>query len=270
MQRRDFLTTTVGLIGSGLAVQATAITIPNRKIWAGRDLSGLALKNQDLAGADLRGCRMEGTDFTRADLRGARLDHTDIKDAKFDGARMAGASLEGAAITSTSFRYADLTGGTFGGATITDSWFEHADLARARFRVACFEDLIGFDHAVLDSADFRDSTLSGMMMFENCRMHGALFAGMKCLPWIESPASTLLFDGADAQRIDLTGITANISCEGADFREAILVGASLDFHLMDERGQPESRARRIESFINDAIFQGAVLGNTRINGTLIG
>jgi len=107
------------------------------------------------------------------------------------------------------------------------------------------------------------------MMFEGSRMAGALFAGMRCLPWIESPASTLLCDGADARRIDLTGITANLSCEGADFRGAIFVGASIDFRPM-ELGRPESGERLIESVVSGAMLQGAVFGNTRINGTLVG
>lgn len=208
---------------------APAIITRERKAWAGRDLSGRVLRNMDLAGADLRRCRMIGTDFTHADLRGARLDHALLQDVRFDGARMAGASL---------------------------AWAE-------------FRDPIDFAGADLANADFRHASLSGLMMFEGSRMAGALFAGMRCLPWIESPASTLLCDGADARRIDLSGITANLSCEGADFRRAILVGASLDFRLM-ELGRPESRERLIESVVCDGMFRGAILGNTWINGTLVG
>jgi uncharacterized protein YjbI with pentapeptide repeats len=229
MHRRDFLTTAIGLIGSGLAIPAVETIMPNRKAWAGCDLSGRVLRKMDLAGADLRHCRMIGTDFTHADLRGARLDHALLQDVRFDGARMAGASLAGAE----------------------------------------FRDLIDFAEADLTSADFRHASLSGLMMFEGSRMAGALFAGMRCLPWIESPASTLLCDGADARRIDLSGITANLSCEGADFRGAILVGASLDFRPM-ELGRPERRERRIESVVSNPMFRGAVFGNTRINGALVG
>lgn len=242
MQRRDLLT-----ILAGLTIPAPVIITRDRKAWAGRDLSGLVLRDIDLAGADLRGCRMIGTDCTRADLREARLDHAVLQGARFDGARMAGASLAGAAIT--------------------DCRFDHAELAEAGFGRARFRDLIDFAEADLENADFRASTLSGLMMFEGSRMAGAVFAGLRCLPWIESPTSTLLCDGADARRIDLTGIKANLSCEGADFREAILVGASLDFRPM-ELGQPESRERLIESVVSDAMFQGAVFSNTRINGVL--
>lgn len=216
-------------LASLMSPAAPAIITRERKAWAGRDLSGRVLRNMDLAGADLRRCRMIGTDFTHADLRGARLDHALLQGVRFDGARMARASL-----------------------------------ARAEFR-----DLIDFAGADLENTDFRHATLSGLMMFEGSRMAGARFAGMRCLPWIESPASTLLCDGADARRIDLSGITANLSCEGADFRGAILVGASLDVRPM-ELGRPESRDRLIEIVVSDPMFQGAVFSNTRINGTLVG
>ncbi len=261
MQRRDFLTTTaVGLIGTGLTVPAIAaptVIGHEHKSWAGRDLSGLVLRDMDLAGADLRGCRMNGTDFRRADLRDTRLDQATIAESKFDGARMTGASLEGATITGASFRYANLTGCIIGGATITDTYFEHAEMPGVGFRGAQFGDLIGFDHAVLDAADFRDTMLSGMMMFGNCRMAGAVFAGMKCLPWIESPASALLFDGADARRIDLTGIKANISCEGANFRDATLTGA--DFCVRHPDASPDG------SWWTGADFSGADLRGANLS-----
>ncbi len=271
MQRRNFLTTTaVSLIGTGLTVPAIAaptVIGNDRKTWAGRDLSGLVLRDMDLAGADLRGCRMNGTDFRRADLRDARLDQANIAGSRFDGARMTGASLEGATITGTSFRYANLTGCTIGGATITDTYFEHAEMTGTSFRGTQFADLVGFDHAVLDAADFRDTMLSGMMMFENCRMAGAVFAGIKCLPWIESPASSLFFDGADARRIDLSGIKANISGEGASFQDAILVGA--DFCLRHPEASPDG-SRWTGANFSGADLQGANLAPMFFNDVVIG
>ena len=88
MQRRNFLTTTaVGLIGNGLT--APTVIGHKRKSWSGRDLSGLVLRDMDLAGADLRGCRMNGTDFTRADLRDARLDQACITSSGQPACRLA-------------------------------------------------------------------------------------------------------------------------------------------------------------------------------------
>jgi len=246
MNRRDFLFSATGFA-------APAVAVRERKSWTGRDLSGLVLGEMDLSGADLLGCRMNGTDFSRADLRDARLDHADIAGSKFDGARMAGASLEGAAITEASFRYANLANANMDGAVVVDSWFESAELTGISFRGARFGDLVDFAHAVLEGADFHDTTLSGMLMFENGRMHGAVFTGMRCLPWRHSPASALLFDGADARRIDLAGIKASISGEGGCFRDAILAGT--DFCV-----------RRPETVPNGSRWTGADLSGADLRG----
>jgi uncharacterized protein YjbI with pentapeptide repeats len=246
MNRRDFLFSATGFA-------APAVIVRRRESWAGRDLSGLVLRDSDLAGADLRGCRMIGTDFSRVDLREARLDHADIAGSKFDGARMVGASLEGASITEASFRHANLASANMGGAVIADSWFESAEATGISFRGARFGALVDFGHAILDGTDFRDTTLSGMMMFENGRMRGAMFAGMRCLPWNHSPASTLLFDGTDARGIDLTGIKAGISGEGGCFRDAILAGT--DFCV-----------RRPETVPNGSRWTGADLSGADLRG----
>lgn len=246
MNRRDFLFSATGFA-------APAVVVRGRESWAGRDLSGLVLRDSDLAGADLRGCRMIGTDFSRVDLREARLDQADIAGSKFDGARMVGASLEGASITEASFRDANLASANMGGAVVADSWFESAEATGISFRGARFGALVDFGHAVLEGADFRDTTLSGMMMFENGRMRGAMFAGMRCLPWNHSPASTLLFDGTDARGIDLTGIKAGISGEGGCFRDAILAGT--DFCV-----------RHPETVPNGSRWTGADLSGADLRG----
>lgn len=69
--------------------------------FAGADLAGVQLKNCCLAGANLRGANLRGANLTNSDLQGADLRGADLTGADLEGVLLMGADLRGAILRGT-------------------------------------------------------------------------------------------------------------------------------------------------------------------------
>lgn len=222
--------------------------------WAGVDLRGAFLCDQQMNRADLSRARLDGATFTGAHLAGTNFTGASLRKARADHATLIRAMLVGAEAVGVNFACADLTGADLCAANLTAAGFANADLTDAQLCRACFH-MATFDRATvcgadLSGADFTGARLSHVCL-RDCLLDGAIFRQANLLDCdleeielrmgnFQAAALTgsLLtgstLPGADFSGADLrnTGL-ADVSWEGVDLHDADLTGAS--FHAGSTR-----------------------------------
>lgn len=85
----------------------------------GSRLSGVKIRNSNLARAVLIGTHLDSSDLTATDLRRARLDNADLSSANLSRTYLQGANLSGANLTRADLRGADLSDANLEDAILT-------------------------------------------------------------------------------------------------------------------------------------------------------
>jgi hypothetical protein len=127
------------------------------------DLSGAALRGEDLIDADLCRARLSATDLSGADLSEEELDGLDLSGAELDGANLFGTTLNRADFSGTSMMeanlvFADLTKASLKGANLNGANLSEATIVDANLNAA---NLVG---AILHWTDLSGSDLTRAQM----------------------------------------------------------------------------------------------------------
>ena len=200
------------------------------------DLSYIKLQFYVISGVNLRNVELAGADLREADLSHSCLPN--LQNAQLDGANLREACPVGA--VNSSLRKVDMTGGTF----YYQGQFEQSDFTNAilkdtktngtKFKESSFKnaDLTGTQFRSVDvsGCDFTGATLVHAM-FPRSNFSHAKLVGAKLNHGDFSEAN---FQGADLRKADLR--EANLAqvdftgaiIEGANFSGALLNGAKLD------------------------------------------
>ena len=234
-------------------------------ILAGANLESARLVQANLLDATLRAAKLPRVDLTGADLRGADLERAVLIGATLDGCVLEDADLSEAALplarlSKVKAARAQLVGADLSEAVLVEADLTEADLERAKL-----------DRADLRKANLRDATL------EDATAHGARFneavmikargAGLRAkeaqFGAIDAPGS--FWERSEISRADF----GFAKLAGADFTEAIAIGASFDGASLEkarfDRANAHSlRARKANLF--EANFDSATLSFADLRG----
>ena len=193
---------------TGASPNLTGVNLREQQL-ARANLAGTDLRAADFTGADLSFATLCGADLANASLAEARLAFADFRNADLGSARASGAEFASATLSNANLGAADLTGADFFGADLAGAFLGVADLAGADFSLADLRgavlvraDLTGanLSSADLGGADLRWANLAG------ADLSGAALAGadLFCadLAGADLAATDLTQDQVDAVLID--------------------------------------------------------------------
>ena len=226
--------------------------------YKNHDLSGIKMRNNNLAGWNFFGQNLRGAVFGVATLTNADLREAILQDVNFGNAKMTGADLSRSDLTNASFR-------ENGTATLTDAIFTDAIVTGANFPYAT---LHGFTREQLYStASYKKHDLAGISLRYNDLTNWS-FANQN-LTDANLDNSTL--SGADftnavvahAQFLDATGLTKDQLYSTASYKNHDLSG--IDLSLIDLSGWDFSdqnlTGADLRADLQGAIFARAVIMN---------
>lgn len=231
------------------------------------DLTGVDLSNLDLRGVDFSGAWLERADFRNANLSravftGAVLAHADfgravaigtdftganLGEADLDSARLDRANLAGAILMRTRFTRCSLVNAHLAGTNLLESLWDGADCSGAHLSALVLHKLD------LARCCFVGATMARINLIE-CRLIGADFrkADLQGALLVECCAEGVSFAGAD---LTGAGLLSHGQFQGADFRQATLVGANF--------GDSDFSGARFQG----ARLDGANLTRAKLSGT---
>jgi hypothetical protein len=157
------------------------------------DLSGTSLSFADLSDADLTDAKLSEVDFYKADLHNAFLNEVDLSDAFLLDANLSNAKLFRAELFNADLSLANLSDANLSNADLTRAELTGANLTRANLSGAVFFyaelEMVNFDGAVLDSADFRQSifldpgSLQHAQSLYNTKFDPPVYESIQHEPW---------------------------------------------------------------------------------------
>ena len=216
----DFTGATIkgALLGQATLHGFTKEQLYSTASYAGGDLSGTSLYENDLSSWNFAGKNLSNADFWRAtltdaDLTNANLSSVNFSDATLTSAHLANANLFEANLSSAMLTNADLANASLSGVRFMRTTLTAASLRRANLSNASFED------AALDNADLANANLSGVG-FRSTVLTAASLANADlsnaiiCDTWLAN---------ANFANANLTGVIIEGSVlTGADFSGAII------------------------------------------------
>lgn len=231
------------LAGADLSESACAGTLFAKANLSGVCASKVTFRKADLTDANLHGAKLVEADFswaqgvrakfTEADLTKAVLTRAEFMEADFTGACMIEANLERAGLVQARLDRAVLESCTAERVDLSKASLKDVDLRFGILDKALLEgaDLTGADLGMAnmtlvraDNSNFSDTKI-GLTKFSKSRLRGSVFSG--CKGEMGSFDKCDLRE-ADCRKADMSRCMLNESqLEGADFRDAILMNASL-------------------------------------------
>ena len=181
------------------------------------ELSGLALRETQMAGVSLRRANLSESDLMDSNLSDSQLQRADMSRANLQRVNLHGAHLEGSDLTGANLQVADLTNADLNGAMLADINLESACLRNAVLDGA---NLIG---AHLELAIFEDASLQGAHLDRANLFRAKLMANFRNARFRHADLRDANLAGADLRGADL----ALADLRGANLKAADLTDASL-------------------------------------------
>jgi uncharacterized protein YjbI with pentapeptide repeats len=245
-----------------------------REKLEGLPLSGQDMRKWKLKNAEIRNCNLKLANLSFTDLSRAQFELNDMWQANLQGARLNCASFRDCNLIVASFRGADLSHATITNSTSDDHWglfntdFTNSNLADAFIKIEAMTLDINayFFNANLRRAKFYGCHIKAS--FAGANLQGADFQGADLQ---NSDFQGANLKGANFCRADIRGCRfegANLKgailpssdyCKGADFRNANLSGAFMNYPSSDTlECSSKFKIRRVfPDLMHDAYTDGA-------------